>query len=114
VAKETAAVLRSQGVDAVLAALAVTCVAGLVIAGTVYARPGANPVIGYVTDVDQDPDVVTAHNDPPVEPWTSTRPGAGRVTVEGDVGPPWTVVMPRMEAEQCVGGQAWRLVTGCA
>lgn len=114
VARETVAVLRSGGVDAALCALATMCVAALVIVVTVYARPGLDPVIGYVTDVDREPDVVTVHDMPPVGPWTSTRPGAAHVTIDSTIGGlPWTVVMPGPEAAQCHGGQPWRLVTGC-
>jgi hypothetical protein len=100
-------------VDAVLLGMVAACVAALAVVGTVWARPGADPAIGYVTDVRIAPDVVVVHDDPPVDPWTSTVPGSGHVTVEGDLGPPWVVVMSRTEAEQCIGGQAWRLVTGC-
>lgn len=96
---------RTHLVDQALTA----CLVALVAAGTVLAAflltQDPNPVIGTVTDFDQDPGTVVYHDDPPVE-------GAAHVTVLGDYGS-WTVVMPASEAIHCHEGRAYRLHTGC-
>lgn len=97
--------------QALYAALAVLVAAGGVIAAFLLWQD-PNPVIGTVIDFDQDPGAVVYHDDPPVEPWTSTVEGAARVTVLGDYGS-WTVVMPASEAIHCHEGRAYRMHTGC-
>lgn len=100
--------LVDQALTAALTAL--VAAGGVIAAFLLWQDP--NPVIGTVTDFDQDPGVVVCHDDPPVEPWTSTVEGAARVTVQGDRGS-WTVVMPASEAIHCHEGRPYRLHTGC-
>ena len=104
---------RPELVDAALhaACLALALAGALIAAFLTWQDP--NPVIGTVTDLDQDPGVVVYHDDPPVDPWTSTIEGAAHVTVAGDRGP-WTVVMPASEAVDYHEGMAYRLFTGCS
>lgn len=103
---------RTHLVDQALTACLVALVAagGLIAAFLLTQDP--NPVIGTVTDFDQDPGAVVYHDDPPVEPWTSTVEGAAHVTVLGDRGS-WTVVMTASEAIHCHEGRPYRLHTGC-
>ena len=103
---------RTYLVDQALTA----CLVALVAAGTVLAAflltQDPNPVIGTVTGLHQDPGAVVYHDDPPVDPRTSTAEGAAHVTVLGDRGS-WTVVMPASEAIHCHEGRPYRLHTGC-
>lgn len=92
-------------------ACGVLAIAGLIVSSMLtWVDP--NPVIGTVTAVHRGPDVVTWHDDPPVDPWTSTKPGVADVTVVGDRGA-WTVAMAKPEAVDCFAGSPYRLHTGC-
>lgn len=103
---------RAELVDVVLLAACVALAVAGALVTIVLWWSDPNPVIGTVTDLDQDPGVVVYHDDPPVDPWTSTIEGAAHVTVQGDRGP-WTVVMPAAEAINCHEGRPYRLFTGC-
>ncbi len=103
---------RAELVDVVLLAACVALAVAGALVTIVLWWSDPNPAIGTVTDLDQDPGVVVYHDDPPVDPWTSTIEGAAHVTVAGDRGP-WTVVMPAAEAINCHEGRPYRLFTGC-
>lgn len=72
-----------------------------------------DPVIGTVIAIHVEPDVQGERSAPTGTQWTWTRPGAAHITVHGDDGHEWTVLMDSREARRCQLSRPYHLVTGC-
>jgi hypothetical protein len=102
----------SRRADHVLHALVGVSVVGLIgAAGFVQTSP--DPIIGTVIAIHVEPDVQGKRSAPTGTKWTWTQPGPAHITVRGDDGHEWTVLMDSREARRCQLSKPYHLVTGC-
>lgn len=102
----------ARRLDLTLYTLVGLCVVGL-IAAAGFAQTGVDPAIGTVVAIHVSPDVQGEGQAPTGAKWTWTRPGPAHITVRGDGGHEWTVVMDSREARRCQLSRPYHLVTGC-